>query len=100
VGYIEGMADAPGGVNETAAQVREVFAGAAVSAAAMNAQAAAFIAENGHDVVGGHGMVGSPGDAGSDPDTGGADAADQPRHPVTGQYTAKQERNGATGETK
>jgi hypothetical protein len=76
MGYDPTIADAPGGLNETAAAVRESTAVADQVAASRQADAHRFIVEHGADVVSGHAMVGQPGDEASDPDSFGPDAAD------------------------
>lgn len=71
--------DAPGGVNESAAAIREALANATSTVASTQLDAARFITEHGHDVVNGHADVGEvrQHDIGSDPDTYGPDASDQ-----------------------
>ena len=67
--YIEGMADAPGGVNDTIRQVQDGLASSAAVAAAQQQDAHQFIVTNGHQVVAGH------------PDTGQVSQHDIGRQP-------------------
>ena len=72
--YIEGMADAPGGLNESMAQIAAGVAQAYAATTIAQGQAHDFYAEYGADVTPGHGAVGRPGAMG-DPDPT-LDAAD------------------------
>ena len=66
--------DAPGGLNETKAQVAAGVAQAYDAIAVAQQEARVFFVENGVDVVAGHSDVGRPGRAG-DPDVQ-SDASD------------------------
>jgi hypothetical protein len=67
--------DAPGGLDESARQVRAGLASIQVAVAMTQSEAARFMREYGAAVVAGHGDVGAPGRMG-DPDLGGPDASD------------------------
>jgi len=75
MGYIEGMADAPGGLNETAAAVAAGLAQAQSAVSVVQLETAHFLTAYGGDVVAGHTNVNAPGRQG-DPDTS-SDASDQ-----------------------
>lgn len=57
--YQQENLDAPGGINDTMAQVRDGLAAADAALAAQQATAREFIASHGSQVVGGHSPVGA-----------------------------------------
>jgi hypothetical protein len=78
MGFVEGLADAPGGVNDTVKQAQAALAEAMAAAASAQSDAARFVTENGADVISGHADVGevTNADRGRDPDYFGPDASD------------------------
>ncbi len=65
--YQNWNADAPGGLNDTAAAVAAATSQAAADYQACQAGSAQFMAENGASVVAGHGRVEGPGGVGGNP---------------------------------
>jgi hypothetical protein len=70
--YIEGMDDAPGGLNESKAAIAAGLATAQSAYQVTQVVAATFIRENGHAVSSGHPPVNAPGRQG-DPTAGVSD---------------------------
>jgi hypothetical protein len=56
--YIEGMSSAPGGIDDTAAQVRAGLAASTAAADSAQQDAARYIVEHGAQVIDGHSPVG------------------------------------------